>query len=165
QRQHRPQQPDHQEPEHRRPYLVDFGSSASRSESPKRLKASTSTKIAMPGTSVYVGSDCRYGMLRKIIRPRSGVGSVTPTLMNDSAASPVTNAGTASENATRIGAHRFGSNWANRMCGVPAPAARAASTNSRSRRDSTWPRTSRAVYVHENSANTAMISPIRKPAG
>ena len=63
----------------------------------------------------------------------------------DSAASAVISAGTLSEKVTRIGAHRLGSNCRNRTCPRPAPEARAASTNSRSRSDSTWPRTSRAV--------------------
>ena len=40
------------------------------------------------------------------------------------------------------------------MCPSPAPLARAASTNSRSRSEITCPRTSRAVLVQPNSAKT-----------
>src|SRR5215468_6382920 len=86
----------------------DLGSSASRNESPNRLKASTSTKIVTPGNSTYAGSVCRYEMLRKIIAPKSGVGSMMPMPRNDRAASPVTYAGTASEKDTRIGAQMLG---------------------------------------------------------
>ena len=43
------------------------------------------------------------------------------------------------------------------MCRAGAPAARAASTYSRSRNESTCPRTSRAVYIQPNRENTMMI--------
>ena len=91
----------------------------------------------IPGMKKYAGSTWSHCSLLEIRRPRSGVGSTTPMLRNDSAPSAVIVSGTPREKVTRIGAHRFGSNCRNSMCGRRAPAARAASMYSRSRSDST----------------------------
>src|SRR4026208_2534716 len=66
-------------------YRTDRGSSASRREAPNRVNGSTRMKIALPGKTVNIGSDCSQLMLLLIIRPQSGVGSMTPMFRNDSA--------------------------------------------------------------------------------
>ncbi len=48
--------------------------------------------------------------------------------------------------------------WRTMMRVFDAPAARAASTNSFSFSESTWPRTTRATYIHPNPASTSMIT-------
>ena len=53
---------------------------------------------------------------------------------------------------------QFGRMWRKMIRVLDAPAARAASTNSFSFSDSTWPRTTRAMYIHPSAASTRMIA-------
>src|SRR5262245_57781012 len=57
-----------------------LGSSASRSESPKRLKPNTPRLIAMPGNSAIHGAFSAYeGAEPESISPQDGVGSAAPS--------------------------------------------------------------------------------------
>src|SRR5436309_12673106 len=57
-----------------------FGSSASRRESPKRLKPNTPRLIAMPGKSAIQGAFSAYdGAEPESISPHDGVGSAAPS--------------------------------------------------------------------------------------
>src|SRR6201989_100276 len=60
-----------------------------------------------------------------------------------------------------MGPTRVGSSSRNRMYGPRAPRLRAASTNSRSRRDSVWPRMIRPMYGQAKKPITKTSSPIR----
>src|SRR3954463_3713979 len=61
------------------------GSSASRSESPKRLNPNTAMLIAMPGAIASHGARSRNCMpAPRSMRPQDGVGSNTPSPRNDS---------------------------------------------------------------------------------
>ncbi|MNR24290.1 hypothetical protein D3C85_1413610 [compost metagenome] len=53
---------------------------------------------------------------------------------------------------------RLGTTWRKMMLPVDTPMARAASTNSFDFTDSVWPRTTRAMSIHEN---TVMVSTTR----
>ena len=77
--------------------------------------------------------------------PHEVAGGRTPAPRNDSAASKSTALATSSVKNTRMVEARFGSNSPNMMRTGPAPWARAASTNSFSRSDITWPRSGRAM--------------------
>src|SRR5262249_34232683 len=56
-----------------------FGSSASRNESPNRLKPKTPRLIGMPGNSPTQGAFSAYdGAEPESIRPHDGVGSAVP---------------------------------------------------------------------------------------
>ena len=63
-----------------------FGSSASRSPSPSRLKASTVKKIARLGNSATCGAFTMSARASFSIAPHSGLGGCAPRPMNDSAA-------------------------------------------------------------------------------
>ena len=78
--------------------------------------------------------------------PHDGSGGTTPTPRNDSAASSRIALATISGAKTMIVDVRFGSSSPNIVRSGPAPWARAASTNSRSRSASTSPRIGRAMY-------------------
>ena len=78
------------------------------------------------------------------IVPHDGSGGCTPAPRNDSAASSRIELATSSGKKTRIVEARFGSSSENMIRIGPAPCARAASMNSFSRSDSTWPRIGRA---------------------
>src|SRR5438105_984680 len=119
------------------------GSSRSRSASPTRFSASTMTKIARPGSSTTCGlriTNCRpvASML-----PQSAVGGCVPRPRNDRPAVARILAPTSRLNATMTGDSKCGSTCRPRMTASLAPSARAASTNSRSRSESTTPRTRR----------------------
>ena len=58
---------------------------------------------------------------------------------------------------TSHGVSTFGRMWRNRTRPSPPPSARAACTNSRSRSDSTAPRTTRAYTTHVDTPMTTMI--------
>ena len=81
-----------------------------------------------------------------IIVPQDGFGGRTPAPRNDSAASSSMALAISSVKNTRTVEARFGSTSVNMIRSGPAPCARAASTNSFSRSDSTWPRTGLAMY-------------------
>ena len=81
-----------------------------------------------------------------IIVPQDGFGGCTPAPRNDSAASSRIAFAISSVKKTTIVEARFGRISVNMIRSGPAPWARAASTNSFSRSESTWPRTGRAMY-------------------
>ena len=120
------------------------GSRKSRTASPTRLRASTITKIATPGSSTTCGlriTNCRpvASML-----PQSAVGGWVPSPRKDSPAVVRILAPTSRLKATTTGESRCGTTWRARISRSGLPSARAASTNSRSRTESTTPRTRRA---------------------
>ena len=88
----------------------------------------------------------KIGAAFESMSPQLAAGNWTPTPRNDSAASNSTFCGITSDAYTMIGATRFGRISRNMIRGPEAPTERAASTNSFSRSDSTWPRTRRATY-------------------
>src|ERR671919_116733 len=63
------------------------GSSASRRPSPTRLKASTATMMASPGTVATCGATSSTSRPVDTIKPHEAVGGCTPRPRNDSAAS------------------------------------------------------------------------------
>src|SRR4051812_36679486 len=91
------------------------------------------------------------------IRPHEVVGGWTPKPRNDSVDSVTTAAAMARVAFTRIGPMVLGRMWRTTMRPLDAPDARAASTNSFSLIDSTWPRTTRARYIQVRPASTKTI--------
>ena len=81
-----------------------------------------------------------------IIVPHDGFGGWTPAPRNDSAASSRIALAIRSVKKTITVEARFGITSVNMIRIGPAPWARAASTNSFSRSESTWPRTGLAMY-------------------
>ncbi len=79
-----------------------------------------------------------------------------PTPRKDSAASAVTMPGTVSVTCTSTGAQTLGSSSRKMMCRRPAPTARAASMNSRSRSDRTVVRSTMASGTQPKAEKTAM---------
>ena len=80
-----------------------------------------------------------------IIVPHDGLGGWTPAPRNDSADSSSTALAISRVKNTSSVETRFGTTSVTMIRSGPAPWARAASTNSFSRSDSTWPRTGRAM--------------------
>ena len=81
-----------------------------------------------------------------IIVPQDGSGGCTPTPRKPSAASSRIALATISGKNTITVEDRLGRISETMIRSEPAPWARAASTNSFSRSDSTWPRIGRAMY-------------------
>ena len=122
------------------------GSSASRTPSPNTFRDSTVSTSIRPGTIVRCGAVAIRSMPSSIIVPQDGFGGRTPAPRNDSADSSRIALAISSVKNTRIVDERFGTTSLNMIRSGPAPWARAASTNSFSRSDSTWPRIGRAMY-------------------
>ena len=101
---------------------------------------------------VALGTRRRWGERPMVSRPlarsvpRDGSGGWTPAPRNDSAASRRIALAISRVKKTRIVEARFGTTSLNMIRIGPAPCARAASTNSFSRSDSTCPRTGLAMY-------------------
>src|SRR6266542_6861216 len=102
------------------------------------------TEMHRAGRSTAHGFAEKSGNASKIIAPHDGVGGLIPTPRNDSVDSPMIAFGTLKAAETISGARAFGSRCLNMIRPGVAPTDRAASTNSRSLRDSTWPRVRRA---------------------
>src|SRR5690554_663193 len=66
-------------------YLSRLGSKKSRRPSPKVLKASTSSEMAMPGAMTRCGATVRNSRLAPSMVPHSGAGGCTPSPRNPSA--------------------------------------------------------------------------------
>src|SRR5215470_15844712 len=124
-------------------YIFRRGSSASRKPSPKRLKASTVRKIAIPGKRQI------HGLISRIIRPafrsqpQLGVGGCVPSPRKLSEASAMIDVPTLSVDVTMMGAMQLG-----RMCPHSKRKSRtaralAASIYVRALIESTLPRTMR----------------------
>jgi hypothetical protein len=89
--------------------------------------------------------------------PQLGIGALTPTPRNDRVASNTIAVGISSEARTVICAIRLGSRSTNMIRSRPAPSERAASTNSFSLSEMTWPRRMRPVAANEKNAMTRMV--------
>src|SRR5215831_9029705 len=105
------------------------GSSASRNESPNRLKANTARLIANPGKIAIHGADsANCTAAPRSISPHAGVGSATPSPRNVSDASARIACPRYAVSMMRYGAITFGSMCRRMMRRWRKPAARAAST-------------------------------------
>ena len=122
------------------------GSSASRTPSPNTFSDRTVSTSISPGTIVRCGAVAIRSTPSSIIVPQDGLGGRTPAPRNDSAASSSTAFAIRSVKNTSTVDARLGTISLNMIRSGPAPCARAASTNSFSRSDSTWPRTGLAMY-------------------
>src|SRR5581483_8673686 len=100
--------------------------------------------MAAPAETEYHGVCVRYLRPKSSMDPQEGVGGCTPRPRNDSAASVRIALANATEHCTRIGESVLGSSTRSIRCALVAPAAREASTNSVSLRDSKLPRVMRA---------------------
>src|SRR5439155_26020902 len=89
-------------------YTFKRGSSASRKPSPKRLKANTVRKIAIPGTIRTQGLISRTIRLAFRSQPQLGVGGCVPRPRKLSEASAMIETPTLNVEVTRIGAMQFG---------------------------------------------------------
>ena len=98
----------------------------------------------MLGKTVSQGASRSTSRPLSIMLPQVGVGSVMPRPRKLSIDSVRIAAGTRSVQRTMTGSMPFGSTWRSRMRPVLAPAARAASTYSRSRTASAAARVTRA---------------------
>src|SRR5258708_29401332 len=68
--------------------VLNLGSSQSRKESPKRLKANTARLMARPGKKIIHGASLKKSVaLPESMSPQAGVGSVTPSPRKESEAS------------------------------------------------------------------------------
>jgi hypothetical protein len=104
------------------------GSSASRSPSPSRLKASTRPKVASPGQIAIQGalSTKLFAVLSML--PQPGAGGCWPRPRNDRLASAITAPAIAKVLCTISSAVTLGSTWRSATRQGEAPSARAAST-------------------------------------
>ena len=112
--------------------------------SPNRLKASTTTVMATPGM-VGIHQACHTRSCEyPSICPRLGVGGWMPRPRKLSAASNTITTGRCRVASTSTVGRTFGSTCCARIRTSEAPTARAAAANSRSRKDRTSARTTRA---------------------
>src|SRR6185312_1127796 len=95
---------------------------------------------------MYHHAVLKIGVAEAIIWPQLAVGGRMPTPRNESAASIRMFEGICRLANTMIGAVRLGRISRTMILASEAPSAREASTNSRSRSDSTRPLTMRAMY-------------------
>ncbi len=116
------------------------GSSASRTPSPNTFSERTVSTSIAPGTIARCGAVAIRSMPSSIIVPQEGLGGRTPAPRKESAASSRMALAIRSVKKTRIVDARFGTTSPNMIRSGPAPWARAASTNSFSRSESTCPR-------------------------
>src|SRR5207244_978900 len=126
-------------------YLRARGSRASRSPSPTRLKASVVANRKSPGKTIIHQATVKIDPASESILPQDGVVGGTPMPRKESAASNRMLFGMIRVVNTSTGAKTFGSTSRVMIRRSLAPAARAASTNSFSRRRRTSPRTNREM--------------------
>src|SRR5205823_1431900 len=113
-------------PAHR---VRSLGSSASRSESPKRLKAKTARLMASPGKMAIQGADsAKSTAAPRNMSPHAAVGSWTPRPRKESDDSRRMAWPRNAVSMMRYGAMTLGSMCRMMMRAFPNPAARAAST-------------------------------------
>ena len=92
--------------------------------------------------------------------PQLTWGGCTPKPKNDSVDSVMMATATVNVAATMIGPMQFGMRWREIKRQLDAPRARPASMNSFSFSDSTWPRTMRAVAIHDTITSRVIVSRI-----
>ena len=97
------------------------------------------------------------------IAPQEGVGGGTPRPRKLRKASKRMAIGTPMVAWTIIGPSAFGRMCRKMILFALAPPARAASTNSRSRKARVWPRTNRAMVIHWVKAMAKMMMPSDRP--
>src|ERR1700753_109815 len=123
------------------------------------LKASVVISRAALGNTRYHQAPYWYTFWAAlIIWPQSAVGGGMPTPRKDRDASVTIDSGISRVEYTMIGAITFGRMSMNMIRHGPAPRARAASTNSRSLIDSTWPRTMRPTEAQPKKPMTMMTT-------
>src|SRR5262245_60961649 len=107
----------------------NFGSRASRIESPNRLKPNTARLMAMPGKTATHGAFSAYdSALPESISPHDGVGSAVPNPKKLNDASTRTALPNWAVNMIKYGAMTLGMMWRRITHGWEQPTARAAST-------------------------------------
>src|SRR5712692_12065345 len=122
------------------------GSSASRSESPNRLKPKTARLMAIPGAMASHGARSRNCIpAPRSIKPHEGVGSNTPRPRNDSEASSRIAWPRNAVIMIRYGAKTFGATCRNMIRTAPVPTDRVASMYGISTIASALERTTRAT--------------------
>src|SRR5262245_8510673 len=137
------------------------GSSQSRSQSPNRLKASTTSRMAAPG-----GKDSHHALamwLRpsETICPQDGVGGGMPAPRKESEASTrMTNPIWRLSSTMKV-FMTLGRMWTAMMRVCEEPRTRASATKSRALTVSTSPRTTRAKRAHRMTAMAMTI--VRRP--
>src|SRR5207244_748397 len=112
-----------------RVHQVPYGSAASRRPSPTRLKASTATITARPGTSSHGASASVWMFCASwSSTPHEMAGGRMPRPRNDSAVSLMIRTGMASVLVAMMWLRKFGTMWRPMMRARLAPASSAAST-------------------------------------
>ena len=96
--------------------------------------------------------------------PQLDDGGCTPNPRKLKVDSMMIAVATVSDMLTAMIPARFGRIWRTTTRGVDAPMERAASTNSFSRRLSTWARAILATYVHPIAASTKTIAGVDRPS-
>ncbi len=134
------------------------GSTASRRPSPRKLTASTVTKMHRPGGIASHGAVPSHGVAVFSKLPQVGVGGCTPKPKNDNADSSRIDRPTARVAETAMGPTALGMIWRTMRRALRAPSARAASTYSRSLRLRNWLRTSLAVLIQVSAPMMATRS-------
>src|SRR5829696_5645373 len=133
------------------------------SPSPARLTARTVAVTARPGATITWGAVRRTERPSAIRAPQlARFGSPNPK--NDRAASARMAPATITEASAMMGPSAFGSTTSTATASGERPSRREASTKGRSRKDSTWARTTRAGPVQAPAASAATITGCVGPA-
>src|SRR6185503_9641551 len=137
------------------------GSSQSRSQSPKRLKASTTSRIAVPGTTDSHQPLAMWLRPSATICPHDGVGGAMPAPRNDSDASTMITDPMCRVSRTMNVFITLGTMWTAMILRWEQPCTRARATKSRVFTASTSPRTIRANRAQMISVTAITI--VRRP--
>ena len=113
--------------------------------------------MAVPGKIAQWGAKSRLSLASKRMRPQVGMSGGKPRPRKDSDDSAMIAAATSMVPATMTGPRALGRMWRMTWRKGRAPRLRAASTNSFSRRDRNWARTSRATGIQRRPPITATI--------
>src|SRR5438309_8970631 len=140
-----------------------LGSRASRKPSPRKLNAISVSESAIAGASTMWGEMRMAWKPSAAMAPQEGVGGGTPRPRKLRKASKRIAMGMPMVAWTISGPRAFGRMWRKMILLALAPPERAASTNSRSRKASVWPRTSRAMFIHWVNAIAKMMMASDRP--
>jgi len=122
-----------------------WGSSLTRSQSPRMLAESTISMMQQPGSTLsHQRPTIKLCLPSESISPQAGWGGGTPTPRNDSVASAMITTPSSREPSTMAVLRMFGRMWRSMIVNFEQPATIARRTNSRSFKDSTSPRVTRA---------------------